>query len=93
MTMDALAIADDLHRRASLVICNLDIQSLVGDRREMIEIGSFAGNVMSHRDIDLGVLCPDLSTDRIFPVVQRLFEHPRVRRVQLNDERPPLQRL
>lgn len=86
-----VAHAGALADAADRVLADLALAELVAPHGQLIRIGSNAAGLMAVRDIDLGVLCPVLDAAPVFAVAQRLFAHPCVRRVQVNDERPPFQ--
>lgn len=89
---DAVIQARALQEGAERVLADLGIAALVAPYGELIRIGSAACGLMAVQDIDLGMLCPVLDGDVVFAVAQRLFAHPWVRRVQVNDERAPYER-
>lgn len=93
MNDDAVVLAEAkaLQDAADRVLADLRLEELVAPHGELIRIGSHASGLMAVRDIDLGVLLPRLETSPVLAVAQRLFDHPHVQCVQMNDERPPYQ--
>jgi hypothetical protein len=87
-----LAEARALQAAAERVLADLRLAELVAPHGELIRIGSHASGLMAVRDIDFGVLCAPLDHAPVFAIAGRLFENPNVRRVQVNDERPPYER-
>jgi hypothetical protein len=82
-----------MHRlaRAEAVLDDLGLVARLQDAGRSIRIGSASFGLMATPDIDLGVLCPTLDTARIFRIAHDLFDHPRVKRVNIVDERGPFQ--
>lgn len=86
-----LEYASLLQAKSNHILNDLNLENLVQVAGYPVRIGSWAGNVMTHRDIDLGVLCQYLTSGPVFKIAHEVFDHPRVRRVQVTDERPPYQ--
>ena len=89
---DPVARARELSDAAGCVLADLTPATLVAPYGELISIGSHGAGLMAVRDIDFGVLCAPLDHAPVFEIARQLFAHPCVRRVQVNDERPPYER-
>ncbi|MGC4108540.1 MAG: hypothetical protein QM753_19625 [Thermomicrobiales bacterium] len=89
---DALACARMLQDGAERVLDDLRLAERVAPYGELIRIGSAASGLMATQDIDLGLICSVLAERPVFDIAGQLFSHPCVRRVQVNDERPPYER-
>ena len=75
-----------LQEEAAGLLNDLDTMSLLSTVGEPVQVGSVALGLMVWRDIDLTVLCPDLSLTSIFDIGRQLTTHPRVRGVQFRND-------
>ena len=88
---ELLARSDSLVREAEIVLADLSLLERLTAVGRPIRIGSSAAGVMVLPDIDIGVLCANLNSARIWQTLQPLFDHPNVKRMDFFDERGRLQ--
>jgi hypothetical protein len=89
---DVLMLADRLAATAERILVDLDLMARLESVGRPILVGSAAARLMVRPDIDFDVACPVTpDTPAIFACAQSLFDHPRVKRVNLVDELGPFQ--
>ena len=77
---------DALQAEARVVEADLQINELLGTVGEVTHVGSAALGLMVWRDVDLTVVCAQLSLEPIVDIGARLLWHPRVRRVEFRND-------
>lgn len=90
--LDAEYAAELLRRQEALqaealqVVEDLDLMDLLRHAGRVEQIGSSVSGLMVWRDIDLSVLCRDLTLERAFETMRPLLTDPTVIRAEYRDE-------
>jgi GrpB-like predicted nucleotidyltransferase (UPF0157 family) len=76
--LELLRRQDALQAEARRVVAELDLVPLLSRAGRVEQVGSSVSGLMVWRDLDVTVLCRDLTAERAFETVRPLLTHPRV---------------
>src|SRR5262249_20801143 len=93
--LDATYVAELLQRQTMLqaearqVLADLNLMTYLSRPGHAEHVGRSVSGLMVWRDLDVGVRCPQPSTERVFETLQPILTHSRVHDVLYREETGP----